>query len=86
MIMRGQFRGKTGNVNSVNYKKIKVYIDGAEMMKKDGTKAFYPIHPSNIMIKELDLKDKERRKAIERNLLGKAFRENEEKAFKEKIK
>jgi large subunit ribosomal protein L24 len=71
MIMRGQFKGKTGNINSVNYKKIKVYVDGAEMLKKDGTKAFYPIHPSNLMIKELDLKDKERKKAIERSLLEK---------------
>lgn len=66
IIMRGQFKGMMGNVNKINIRKIKIYVDGAEVTKKDGSKAFYPIHPSNVKIKELNLEDKERIKAIER--------------------
>ena len=66
IIMRGQFKGTTGNINKVNLKKLRVYIDGAEVIKKDGTKTFYPIHPSNVIIKELNLTDKERKKVVEK--------------------
>ena len=30
------------------------------MIKKDGTKVFYPIHPSNLVVTELNLDDKKR--------------------------
>ena len=66
LIMRGQFKGTSGVINKINIKKLRIYIDGAEVIKKDGTKTFYPIHPSKVMIKELSLDDKERKKAIER--------------------
>lgn len=69
-IMRGQFKGKLGSINKVNLRKLRIYIDGAEVIKKDGTKAFYPIHPSNVLIKEINLEDKERKKAVERNIVG----------------
>ncbi len=59
-IMRGQFKGHVGKVDRVNVKREKVYVRGVEITKKDGTKAFLPIHPSNLMIVELDLKDKKR--------------------------
>ena len=64
--MSGQFKGITGNINKVNLRKTRIFVDGAEMIKKDGTKIFYPLHPSKVMIKELNLEDKERKKAIER--------------------
>ena len=38
-----------------------VLIEGIENNKKDGTKTYYPIEPSNIMITELDLTDKRRK-------------------------
>ncbi|MEK6936761.1 MAG: 50S ribosomal protein L24 [Nanoarchaeota archaeon] len=66
IIMRGQFKGKLGLINNVNLRKLRIYIDGAEMTKKDGTKSFYPIHPSNVLIKELNLEDKERKKSVEK--------------------
>lgn len=59
-VMRGQFRGKLGKVESVSVKKIRVYIEGIEVVKKDGTKTRYPIDPSNLMITELSLDDKKR--------------------------
>ena len=66
LVMSGQFKGITGNINKVNLRKTRIFVEGAEMIKKDGTKIFYPLHPSKVMIKELNLEDKERKKAIER--------------------
>jgi large subunit ribosomal protein L24 len=59
-VMRGQFRKKSGKIERVDRKKSKVYITGIETMKKDGSKALYPIHASNIMITELNMDDKRR--------------------------
>lgn len=61
-VMRGSFKGKTGKIDRVNSKNIKVYITGIERIKKDGTKVLIPIHPSNLMITELNLDDKKRLK------------------------
>ncbi len=64
-IMRGQFRKQIGKVEKMNIKEEKVYIQGIENIKKDGSKAFYPIHPSNLQIIELNLGDKKRKKSLE---------------------
>ncbi|MBI2133264.1 50S ribosomal protein L24 [Candidatus Woesearchaeota archaeon] len=61
-IMRGQFRGKTGKIERVDTKKTEIYVQGIEMKRKDGTKSFYPINPSNLMITEIDTGDKRRLK------------------------
>lgn len=60
-ILVGQFKKKTGKINKVLIKNQKIYIEGIETVKKDGSKAFIPIHPSNLMITELDLADKRRK-------------------------
>lgn len=60
IVLRGQFRKKTGKVESVDLRRTKVYITGIESTKKDGSKASYPLHPSNLMITELDTSDKRR--------------------------
>ena len=65
-IMKGQFKGKSGNVESVDSKTVKVYVAGIEFQKKDGTKIKYPISPSNIMITELSLTDKKRQESLKR--------------------
>lgn len=59
-VMTGQFRKKTGKVERVNTEKCKAFITGIETLKKDGSKALYPIHASNLMITELNLSDKKR--------------------------
>ncbi len=61
-VMRGQFRKKTGKIERVDRKKSRVYVTGIETMKKDGSKALYPMHVSNIMITELNTEDKRRTK------------------------
>lgn len=65
-VMKGQFKDKTGKVEKVVTKLGKVYIEGIEMQKKDGTKTKYPISPSNIMITELNLNDKKRQEILKR--------------------
>lgn len=65
-VMRGQFRKKSGKVTRVDLKKGCIYIEGIEQVRKDGTKSFYPINPSKIMLTELNMDDKERKKIIER--------------------
>ena len=65
-VMRGQFKNKTGKIEEVNLKKTSVYVSGIEVVKRDGTKARYPIHPSNLMITELNMDDKMRNKIFKR--------------------
>ncbi len=72
-ILRGQFKKKTGKVTEVDLKRLRVFIEGVEQVKKDGSKSSYPIHPSNVMITDLSLDDKERKNIIERkNVKGEA--------------
>ena len=65
-IMRGSYKKKTGKISKVMVKLGMVYLDGIENIKKDGSKKPYPIHPSNLMITELNLDDKKRQKTLER--------------------
>lgn len=61
-VLRGQFKGKSGKIDGVNTKKSKVHITGIEFVKKDGSKALYPIHASNLIVEDLNLDDKRRMK------------------------
>lgn len=65
-VMRGQFRKHEAKVERVDLKNERVYVEGVEFPKKDGTKRKYPLHASNLMITELNSDDKMRKKAIER--------------------
>jgi len=65
-IARGQFKNKSGKVDEVRVKKTSVYVSGVELVKRDGTKSRYPVHPSNLIITELNMDDKMRNKIIGR--------------------
>lgn len=65
-ILRGKFKGHTGTVEKINLKKSKAIINGAEFTKKDGSKLPFLIAVSNLIITELNIEDKKRRKSIER--------------------
>lgn len=65
-IMSGQFKKKEGKVERVDMKKERAYVSGIEIVKRDGSKTQYPIHPSNLMITELNLEDKKRKEILER--------------------
>ena len=65
-IMRGEFKGKSGKIENVDMKKMKVIIDGIYRTKKDGSKVAVIFEPSNLQIKELVLEDKKRKASLER--------------------
>ncbi|MEK6945755.1 MAG: 50S ribosomal protein L24 [Nanoarchaeota archaeon] len=65
-IMVGKLNKKEGKVNKIKRKSLKVYIEGIQVKKRDGSKADVPFRPSNLRIIELNLDDKKRIKAIER--------------------
>jgi large subunit ribosomal protein L24 len=65
-ILRGEFKGKSGKVESVSLKRMKVVIDGIYRTKKDGSRTSVDFDPSNLQFKELVLDDKKRRISLER--------------------
>ncbi|MBU1136442.1 MAG: 50S ribosomal protein L24 [Nanoarchaeota archaeon] len=77
-IMRGKFKGKTGKINKVNLRKLKISIEGMQTQKKDGTKINVYFDPSNVQIKELDLKDSRRERKL------KSTSQNKTEKIKEK--
>ena len=65
-VMKGEFAGLTGKVNRVELKKGTVYIDGAERIRKDGTKSFSPMRPSSLLLVDLSIEDKRRAASLAR--------------------
>ena len=59
-VLRGSFKGKTGKIERVDLKKSKAYITGIEFVKRDGSKALYPVRTSNLLITDLNTADKRR--------------------------
>ena len=65
-IMRGDNKGFEGKISRVDLRNYRVYLEGLTREKVDGTTIFIPIHPSKIMIKNLNLSDKWRKAIVER--------------------
>ncbi|CEG11342.1 50S ribosomal protein L24P [groundwater metagenome] len=65
-IMRGDYKGKEGEVTKVNTKKYKIYINGITVRKSNGKDALVPIHPSNCMLTDIYLDDRMRREILSR--------------------
>lgn len=65
-VVRGDFKGKEGKVVEVDLKRYRIHIEGVTQTRVDGTEVFYPVHPSNVVITELNLDDDERKGIIER--------------------
>ena len=59
-IMRGKFKGKTGKVTSVKTNLLKIYIEGIQKKKQDGSMVDVPLKASNLQITELNTDDKKR--------------------------
>ncbi|MCK4491955.1 MAG: 50S ribosomal protein L24 [Candidatus Altiarchaeales archaeon] len=67
-VMRGGFKDHVGEIMRVDLKTLKVYVEGITIKKADGTDIEKPVDPSNIMITELYMEDKERRNMLERKI------------------
>ena len=65
-VLSGQFKKYENKVEIINITKSRIYVNGIEVTKKDGSKKQVAIHPSNLMITELNLDDKLRMKILER--------------------
>jgi large subunit ribosomal protein L24 len=65
-IQRGDNKGFEGKISRVDMKNYRIYIEGLTREKVDGTNIFLPVHPSKVMIKNLNLNDKKRKAVIER--------------------
>lgn len=65
-IMVGDFKGKEGKVTKVLLKKGKVYVEGIECIKKDGSKAFIPLEPSNLLIISLGKEDRRQKRKVKK--------------------
>ncbi len=71
-ILRGQFKRKQGKVEKVDLKRERLLIEGAHREKRDGSKNYYPIHPSNVQIISLELGDKKRKQKLNSKVATKA--------------
>ena len=69
-VMKGEFAGLSGKVNRVELKKGTVYVDGAERIRKDGTKSFFPLRPSSLLLIDLNVEDKRRVASLARKSQG----------------
>jgi large subunit ribosomal protein L24 len=78
-IMRGDHKGFEGKISQVDLKNYRIYIEGLTREKVDGTTLFVPVHPSKVMIRNLNLDDKWRKAVVEAK---KETTKKEEKAEK----
>lgn len=65
-VMRGDRKGFEGKITQVDRKKYRIFVEGITREKVDGTTMPIPIHPSKVMIINLNLDDKWRREALKR--------------------
>jgi len=79
-IMRGEFKGKKGKIDSIDLSKLRVMIEGIFRSKKDGSKVGVYFNPSNLQIQELNLEDVKRKEALERKNKEEAEETKEKKA------
>ena len=85
-IMRGNFKGFEGKVREVDRKKYRIFVEGVTREKVDGTTLFMGIHPSKVMIVDLNLDDKWRREILEKKRkLKEEIKEEKEEKIEEKV-
>ncbi|MFH0832675.1 MAG: 50S ribosomal protein L24 [Candidatus Aenigmatarchaeota archaeon] len=64
MVMRGEFRKKTGTVARIDLKRLKIFVDGIKKKKVSGQEVDAALEPSNVKIIKLNLDDKMRKKIL----------------------
>jgi large subunit ribosomal protein L24 len=65
-VMRGEFKGTSGKISRVDLRKTKVYIENVKRKKSSGEEVYVPVHPSNLLILNPVMEDKERLKVVNR--------------------
>ncbi|MEA3202825.1 MAG: large subunit ribosomal protein [Thermoplasmata archaeon] len=64
-LMRGDWKGTSGKVLTIDARFRKVTVDGITNKKADGTEVPLPVDPSNLLIVKLNLEDNRRRSKLE---------------------
>lgn len=82
VVMRGQFKGKSGTVDRVDTRRDKVFVTGMNLSKKDGSKIPYPLEASNLMITAVGSDDVQRFKSSSRTSHGSSQKKPPETAQK----
>lgn len=59
-VLRGVKKGFKGKVSRIDRKKVIVFIEGLTRKKTDGTEIAIPVHPSNLLITDIDRSDERR--------------------------
>ena len=88
-ITKGKFKGKQGKVTQVKTKKSKIYVEGIQAKKMDGSKVNVPLRAPNLQIIELNLDDKKRlksKKEIQKTKTENSAQKEDKKTEKEKSK
>ncbi len=65
-VMRGTSKGFKGKIDKIDLKRTKVFIEGLNVKKVDGSEVLKPVNPSNLIIVEPKMEDKRRQMIIER--------------------
>jgi large subunit ribosomal protein L24 len=78
-VERGDHKGFEGKISRVDLKHFRVYMEGLTREKTDGTNIFLAVHPSKIVIRNLNLDDKWRKNIISRKEAPASKKEKEEK-------
>ncbi len=65
-VLRGDHKGFEGKVSRIDLKHYRVFLEGLTREKVDGSTVFVALHPSKVMIKNLNLDDKVRKAVLER--------------------
>ena len=68
--MAGDRKGFEGKVAGVDRREYRVFVEGVTREKVDGTPVPVPLHPSKVMITQLNLDDKWRREKLKRKGAG----------------
>ena len=76
-IMRGEYKGKVTKVVKVDYRKVKVSLDGVVSTKADGKQKEKWVDPSNVMLVKLDLSDDRRKQKLEEHARTRAVEEED---------
>jgi large subunit ribosomal protein L24 len=64
-LMRGDKKGTSGKVLTIDARFRKVTVEGITNKKADGTEVALPVDPSNLLIVKLNLEDNRRRSKLE---------------------
>ncbi len=81
-VLRGDYKNYEGKVSRVSRRRYRIFVEGINREKADGTSIPVGIHPSKVEIIKLDLDDKWRNKILQRK--GQEEKEKPEEKPEEK--